>query len=218
MKKLKDLMKSLRPNSNDPAPLPQEVPSVTYYHGGAPGLVIGDNIKARNNMPEWQKVHIKWREGMPPEDFGDMGNTVSITTDYAVARAYAGEYMNPAGKKISGCVYEVTPLATTEPDPDYRYTPYEICRTSEAKIIKVHESVPVSDNPRIMGKAIAPYVRYVDDGAPFYDDQGYIILDRFGSQGPPKEIIRSLGPWLPSYFLFEVPGKLTLPTTVPPLL
>ena len=100
---------------------------MTYWHGGTPGLGIGDRV-------------------LPPEetqaptlaDFGMAGvcrrDRVYVTTDMRVAILYAA--MHPSGR---GKVYEVLPGGPLDPDPDWNGEEGLSLETTYARVISIRE-------------------------------------------------------------------------------
>jgi hypothetical protein len=92
-------------------------PEPAYYHGGAPGLRVGDVIEPR---PPGDERH--YLDGCPTCEARRRGETivdddldpslVYVTTNRAYARLYAGGYPR-------GALYRVEPLGerTASPDP-----------------------------------------------------------------------------------------------------
>ena len=142
---------------------------------------------------------------------------MSFTSNLAIARGYAGEYLDPLEEHIDGAVYRVKPIGQSEPDPDFPFSSKVIRRAARARIVEVVESVPVETNPRVVVRAVASHTRYKGTGAPMYDEGGFIIPTpiwlRFGAT---PDTLRALGPWMPLHLIsrerFELTGEL------PPLL
>jgi hypothetical protein len=99
----------------------------TYWHGGTPGLGIGDLVLPPD------------RTGAPTvADFGADGvcrrDRIYISNHPAVAVLYAS--MHPSGR---GRVYEVLPAGPLEPDPDWSGEPGLSLETTEARVFAVHD-------------------------------------------------------------------------------
>ncbi|WP_219653599.1 MULTISPECIES: NAD(+)--rifampin ADP-ribosyltransferase [unclassified Pseudomonas] len=80
----------------------------TYYHGGRPGMIVGQfilppSITGARSAAECGAAEVCRRD------------RVYITTSFEAACLYAGLYPDKRG----GHVYVVTPLTELEPDPDY---------------------------------------------------------------------------------------------------
>ena len=105
----------------------EERPLVRYWHGGTPGLAVGDLV-----LPPEQT-------GAPTlADFGAGGvcrrDRIYITTRPEIAVLYAA--MHPSGR---GKVYEVLPAGPLDPDPDWNGEPGLSLETTEARIWAMHE-------------------------------------------------------------------------------
>lgn len=97
----------------------------SYYHGGPPGLHVGDLI-----LPPSET-------GVPScSEFGaaavHRNDRVYLCTD--INGAYLFAAMHPSGK---GRVYEVEPIGGVEPDPDYNGPPGESVQVPRARIVRV---------------------------------------------------------------------------------
>lgn len=189
-----------------------------YYHGGPRGLSVGEKILPRNALPQWRGLSVTWQAGQPAADFGDLGDTVSLTTDRTIAHAYAGNYLSPQNVRTAGQVYQVEPLAPVELDPDFPASASTICRcTRGARIVAALDVVPVETNPRVLTKALAPHIVALRTHEPFYDDEGYIIFteawERFGAT---PTTLRALGPWIPKHLIPL--DRFHIPSNLPPLL
>lgn len=168
-----------------------------YFHGGPEGLSVGDHILPRVSNPCWEGISLEW-QGVPAEELGDNGTTVSLTTDRNVARAYAGEYKAPpAVTPAVGQVYEVRPLSDPEVDPDWKWSHPTISRCLlGAEIIAVHERVEPQSDPRVLVRALAPYYTYTRTGALVYDEYGYVrFTNEMESLGHTENSLRALGKW-----------------------
>lgn len=104
--------------------------ATTYFHGGPPGFTKGMRI-----LPPSMT-------GVPScSEFGAAGihrrDRVYLAADYQAALVFAA--LHPSGR---GCIYEVTPDAELEPDPDWRGEPGQSVQTTSATIVKVHRVYP----------------------------------------------------------------------------
>ncbi|MFD3430923.1 hypothetical protein [Nocardia fluminea] len=90
---------------------------VRYFHGGTPGLAVGDIVVPRCELP----VDVFDRVASSIEDPADATRTY-ITENMKVARGFALRYANsPTPNAREGWLYEVLPdpNAAVEPDPDF---------------------------------------------------------------------------------------------------
>lgn len=191
----------------------------TYYHGGAPGLKVGDTILPRNAQPAWQGLEVIWSR-QKASALGDLGNTVSITTDINIATAYAGEYLAPTDHKTPGQVYRVEPLQQPEPDPDWPASFPTIARcTHGAKIIEALEHVPIQPNARVIVKALGKHYVFKDGRGRAYTNDGHLIYHpSWAATGATPTDLRALGPWIPIRLLFNPAGRFEPPNPLPPLI
>lgn len=175
-----------------------------FYHGGAPGLKVGDVILPRNLHSIWSQVPVEWN-GRPASDIGDAGDTVSLTTDFQVASGYAGEYLHYDGRHIDGQVYEVTPIGKIQIDPDWPCTYPTIARCENGALVtKVEAVVPVQNNPRVLTKALAPYWTYADHSRKIFDARGYLRhTEELKYLGYSEEELIGMGPWMPPRYVFS---------------
>ncbi|MCJ1685381.1 hypothetical protein MT350_19665 [Rathayibacter sp. VKM Ac-2928] len=193
--------------------------NVTYFHGGAPGLVVGDSILPRNQLPVWREYQVNWRE-TSAASLGDLGDTVSLTTEIAIAIAYAGEYLSPErppGVRRPGQVYEVVPQAEVQMDPDFPASFPTIARCEKgARVAAVHNIVQVEMNPRVIVKALGQHFVYLIPGyPPVYDADGYIQhLPEWTKWGAEPSDLRKLGPWMP-WALVVGTGRFKIPDPFP---
>lgn len=194
----------------------QEEHPVRYFHGGAPGIGVGQVILPRKAMPAWRSVRLVYN-GVSAEQLGDHGETVSITTEFAIAEAYAGEYRTPADKRVPGQVYEVDPLSVTEQDPDFEWSYPTIARVRQgARVVAlIGEPVQVQLNERYIKRAIGSHFRH-PDGTPLYNACGYIrMTSAWREYGKTRRSLRNLGPWVPGHLVPEGPA---VPADLPPLI
>ncbi|GAA1114777.1 hypothetical protein [Arthrobacter flavus] len=177
-------------------PESQKREALTYYHGGVDSLSVGEIIIPRNKNLQWSGTKLTW-QGVPAEELGDHGDTVSITTDREVAKGYAGEYMSPRGARVPGRVYEVKPLGEAVVDPDWLWSFPAIARCTEgSEIVAVLDQMPVENNPSVLVKALVKYYAYAATGAPVYDDQGYVIFTpELAQLGKTEQSLKALGKW-----------------------
>lgn len=188
-----------------------------YYHGGIAGLSVGDIILPREHLPSWRGKTVLWR-GEPADTIGDLGSTVSLTLELAIATGYAGEYLSPLGQREPGQVYRVEPLRPLLPDPDWPASFDAIARCEEgAKIVEVLAVVQPENNPRVLTRALGRHFVYRDGTGRTYDEEGYLaehpVWESFGAT--PGDL-KALGPWFPIHLLPR--GRFAPPSDLPPLI
>jgi len=110
------------------APWMHEEPApIVYYHGGRPGMKAGQLI-----LPPSITGVRSQADYMP--DHSCRKDRVYVATAFDAACLYAGGYPHPRG----GCVYEVEPIGTLEPDPDCDM-PGLSYAVEKARIVRVHK-------------------------------------------------------------------------------
>jgi len=188
---------------------------VQYYHGGAPGLAVGDRIVPRKDHPEWREHPVVRADGSFPE-FGEY-HAVSLTTDLDVARVYASQYVLPNDRRVPGQVYEVQPVGKVSVDQDFIHSFPDMARCLEgAEIVAVHEVVDVEMNPRVGVKALAKHLVDPWTGQPLYDENGFArVTEATQADGHTREDLMRLGPWVPYEYVSGYPQFLP---PLPPLL
>lgn len=148
--------------------LPRKQVSLTgYWHGGPAGLAVGDVI-----LPASELSHMPGFYAM--EDYADADpNRVYVTTSPLIAESFAElviDWSRMPPVKVHGAVYEVEPVGSVEPDPDY---PGSGCHFSceRARIVAVTKP-RIWTASRDARLASMPHMTW-DDGAPTYDARGY---------------------------------------------
>lgn len=103
--------------------------AVTYYHGGAPGLTVGQRL-----LPPDQT-------GAPScSEYG--GAAVHRRDRVYVATVFEAALIFAAGHPSQrGCVYECEPVGALEPDPDCDL-PGLSWQCEAARIVRVHKVKP----------------------------------------------------------------------------
>lgn len=116
----------------------------TYYHGGTPGLPVGEQLRppTETNIvsSSWALSTAEYEEA----DLDQRRDKVYLTTDPSIARFFATVWRDPGThEKGGGAVYEVEvpDAGTLEADPDL--ASYGCWQANSAVIVRVHEvSVP----------------------------------------------------------------------------
>lgn len=150
----------------------------TYWHGGAPGLGVGDLL-----IPASEQAQPPGWYDMSDYDIAD-ATRVYITDLRPAAESFAAQYVDwsttpPTGP--GGALYKVTPLGDLEADPDYSNSPnFFTCQRA-----RIDEVV----RPRIRQVDQATHMAVLrwatwEDGAPVYDANGRAL---------PPPVARKLG-------------------------
>ncbi|MBE8519248.1 hypothetical protein ILP97_17295 [Amycolatopsis sp. H6(2020)] len=82
-----------------------------YFHGGVPGLAVGDVLVPASELG----ISVQYFSPYAVHDPA----WVYVTTDEAVAAAYASRYQLLGGRPVPGDVYQVQPVGTLRENPDY---------------------------------------------------------------------------------------------------
>lgn len=139
-----------------------------YWHGGAPGLDIGDVLLPGTQLPEHRALNAIQEDGweaMVRPDF------VYVTADQDLALDFAILNSQTFGRPST--VYEVEPLGACEHDPDYPKDVSFRCKRARVVAVAQPEIVMTTESKH----AALRYKTY-DDGFPFYDREGYPAPNR----------------------------------------
>lgn len=148
--------------------------SVKYWHGGAPGLQVGDVLMSRTA----QALQPRQRIVAQPRPFDEVTNRdrvyFSDNQDFARAYAYQLELTTPSGAIVTrGSLYEVEPIGTIEEDEDYAGCAVSWCAPSA--VITAVADVDVRMRERDAVRIIGEYCTW-DDGRPMYHPDGRLHL------------------------------------------
>lgn len=176
--------KQVRRRSGNPA---ARSASTGLWHGGVPGLVVGDRLLP----PSRTRHRIVTHEAIPYEHDP---TSVYVTNEKQFARTFAAQYIRD-NEHIPGDVYAVRPVGDLLGDPDYALGDEVSFRCSEAVVVAV-----VERGVRLSGTQLtrlhAPWARWTD-GTPMYDPDGYLTLSPEGREaGLRPEVLRMIDPWL----------------------
>lgn len=83
---------------------------MTYFHGGVPGLKVGDWILPPDKSGTDHRLS-RYAAELGGAAHATRTDVVYLTTDRQVARAYAAFYPD-------GALYQVLPVSPVDPDPD----------------------------------------------------------------------------------------------------
>jgi hypothetical protein len=160
-----------------------------FWHGGTPGLVIGDLIQAPDDNPTAMALH----EAGGDDYLADTSRTY-VTPLRSFARAYA-KRLEPlvADEGFAGSLYRVEPLSALEHDPDFPEGVSFACRA--ARILAVEEVNCARMTFYESTQAVGPYMTWAD-GTPIYDEHGYLLPSpELAREGVTASTLQQLGPW-----------------------
>ena len=173
---------------------------IRYYHGGVPGLSVGDYILPNGETGNWEAHaqlvphHVQEQVVNMRAEAGYSRHQVYITTDLMVAMAWASMYVTLQKVLGTGTVYEVEPDSPLGPDPDFRLFPDVFLTSPRAKIIHVaHSGVRLEKRRMLM--AVGRYLTWEDD-TPVYSPDGYMLPSpEDQAKGITTEYLHKLGQW-----------------------
>lgn len=178
-------------NPNPPKPAGTE----RWFHGGCPGLNIGDRILPRQELIEWDSVRVAY-DHSAPENYEDADRAVFITQSPAFASAFAHAYVSPTLTPSPGDVYEVALEGPASPDPDFAHVYPSVVQAPSAVIVGIVER-NVCLHPREWAKRRAPFICWTPED-PIWDENGYFQPSpQMRSKGLTAAIMRRLGRWFP---------------------
>lgn len=166
----------------DPYRAVNRTSGTTFWHGGTPGLDVGDEILSRNHL-----YQLGAGNRSSPRGVDDDGSVVYITDSLAVARGYAALYATP------GDVYEVRPqpASSLRIDDDLKVVSLTAAR---GRIVGVAErEVQVTYEQAV--RPIAPHLTWEDD-SPVYTSEGFVTPAPNWAHADPGQLAE-LGSWLP---------------------
>ncbi len=181
------------------AELRKQMAGLHYYHGGKPGLDLGDAIVARGHLSDWNNTLVGYQGGKASvANRVEEGSFMYATTDLGVARKYASDYKDPGGPGGGGDVYRVALEGVPKSDPDYeRIVGVDVfARARRAIILEVIErDVQMTEEDR--NRAIGRYRAWID-GTPIYDADGFMNPSpKMRESGVSAAGLRRLGQWAP---------------------
>lgn len=151
-----------KPTIDEPAP-PEQTP---YFHGGAPGLDVGDILRPAADLGLYFTYNLANAIYDP--------TYVYFTTRVEIATAYASRCVLPHIDAIPGDVYRVQPLGPIEPDPDCEPLPDIYMRAPRARILEVVQRAVVLTD-REQHQLEAPWLYWASLDEPMYDSDGIMI-------------------------------------------
>lgn len=154
------------------------------WHGGAPGIWVGDFI-----VPEREC----WRRGIQygARLHGHTNGVVYVSPNREFARVFATRTDAFKGRGVLYRV-EASPASslTHDPDDDFPVTVSIAC--ARARVVSIEET-RISMSSAESLKVIGPYMTW-DDGRPVYDANGY-MTPAANWPGVDPQHVRDLGPW-----------------------
>jgi hypothetical protein len=106
---------------------------VTYYHGGVPGLTVGDELLPPSRSGRTDSLASIAAANRIEGSAVMRDDRVFLGTLYEIGLLYAAMYPTLSG----GWVYECEPVGPVEPDPDYRGDPSESVQCASAIVTRV---------------------------------------------------------------------------------
>ena len=161
----------------------QPAPKVTYWHGGAGGRMVGDDLLPGTQIPGYgehlRSLGADFMEEYAP-DFVYITSDRDLAFDFAVRHAALG---------ADTAVYQVAPKGKPSHDGDFPAGVSFRCRS--ARILAV-DSDGIKASTKDTGAALG-YVTW-DDGAPMYDTELYPLPSKaLRHLGVTPDDLRSLG-------------------------
>jgi GNAT superfamily N-acetyltransferase len=156
-----------------------------YWHGGAPGLSVGDELLSRDDAeraltaPTAHGLQSGYALGVTRTD------RVYFSSDREFARAYASKFHRIDRKTgvvfERGTLYRVEPIGSVEDDPDFAGRNVSWC-APRARVVAI-EATEVFQEPAVANERIGPHMTW-DDGSPLYSADGDYL---------PSPILRARG-------------------------
>lgn len=136
-----------------------------YWHGGAPGLNVGDDL-----VPATALDYLPVLYADP--DYGSDSAYVYVSTSQTLAMGCAAQWGSHFGDRVAGDLYQVEPKGALEVDPDYAHVPDLSWRCQRATIVAVYRRpVEMTHELSIYGLQFTTW----DDGQPMYDQAGFLL-------------------------------------------
>lgn len=168
----------------------REIDVRTLWHGGAPGLAVGDRIIPRAKLPTTSFDRILENATDPT-----LVDRVYLTTDRDFAFGWAVRYGNmPYPGARHGALYAVTAIGELRPDPDFEADAG--AWTAEEAIITEVDKRRVKGPPQLANKHINRFARWSDD-TPVYTPDGYLrVAPVWAVEGVVESDLRQFGRWV----------------------
>lgn len=177
------------------AKLARQLSGATFWHGGAPGLQIGEVLLTAQAAVVAGRVDTAHALQRGYADGTTDRRRVYFTTDREMARGYCGLYKVDA--ETSGALYRVQPIGAVEVDPDFEGRNVSWCAPG-ARILAVEEEQVDVDEFGAMER-IGPYMAW-KNGDPIYSPAGHFLpspeMGQYGITAPwLAERYRRWTPW-----------------------
>lgn len=164
--------------------------TATFWHGGAPGLSIGDVIIPRDELP---LSNLDRHLAMINEDPTDTGR-VYITTNRKFAIAWAIRRSNSPFKGArTGSVYRVDPIGQVDPDPDFPAAAGSY--VADRAVILDVDRRRVTGSPAVANKVIAPFTTWSDGSRTYTADGWMTVPPQFRRFRITERDMRRAGQW-----------------------
>ncbi|WP_434181391.1 hypothetical protein RI685_16335 (plasmid) [Clavibacter michiganensis] len=172
----------------------------TYWHGGQPGLTVGQLLRPPKDVPVALERFNAQAANIQGTAYGDHpGRTdrVYVTTDRQLARCFAHKMRDDFGQSI-GALYRVQPIGAPESDPDYETVAPGLSASCSAARIEEVEEDPVVMTLEEERAAAGKYQTW-KNGDPMYDaDGGVLPNEEMRKHGLTKTDLGALwAPWTP---------------------
>lgn len=190
----------------------------TYFHGGVPGLRVGDEILPATQVPDARHDYV-YRSDYQGAAFHYDSARVYLTTHEGTATSFAARYLDIRTlTHHPGTVYEVRPIGKARIDPDYphsgEYAPvyFYAPRATVVRIVATDVSLSLSEQRH----AEWPYVQW-DDGSLIYDQDGRLQMSpQMRQLGVPQAYVDLLPPWTDIMRTLDPTGALYVADPVDP--
>lgn len=124
---------------------------ISYFHGGVPGLALGDRLLAPSVTGVRAAIDYADVAGVDPAAASRVRrDRIYLSTMIEAAAIFAA--FHPSGR---GELYEVDPVGPVEPDPDYSGAPGESVQVAEGIVRRRLGPLSFEDRSKIL-EAIAP--------------------------------------------------------------
>lgn len=149
----------------------------TYWHGGAAGRQVGDQLIPGIEVPGYRDVFLSQNHEFLNDYRPDFAY---ITTDRDLALDYAIQVAKGGGRiRRPASLYEVVPIGNIMQDPDYPIGVSFRCQSAQVRAVEISDVLP---GEKLTGAGYK-YMTW-DDGSRQYDEDGYplpnLTLQHYG--------------------------------------